>query len=137
METEVLKLVSHIESIGKEFKKSILSSSVDCSIRDIKILENLIKEKKTMSELADLLEITKGSMTNAIDSLIIKKFVKREYDKDDRRKVYIVILNKGELIVNLMFKKYVEVAEKILKILDINEKKQFMEIMNKISLELK
>lgn len=44
----------------------------------------------TAGELAQLTGLTTGAVTGLIDRLEKKKLVKRQYDKDDRRKVLIV-----------------------------------------------
>lgn len=48
------------------------------------------KGQLTAGELATLTGLTSGAVTGLIDRLEKKKLVKRQYDKDDRRKVYIV-----------------------------------------------
>lgn len=136
MDKNILELAKHFEIIGKEFKKSNVCSNNECSLRDIKIFEFLLTGKKTMSELADHMNLTKGSMTTAIDSLIEKKYVKREDDKNDRRKVYIILLKKGENIAKIIFEKHIDVAKKICNILNDSQRKQFFKILSKISKEL-
>lgn len=44
----------------------------------------------TAGELSQLTGLTGGAITGLIDRLERKKLAKREFDKDDRRKVYIV-----------------------------------------------
>jgi DNA-binding MarR family transcriptional regulator len=62
------------------------------------ILLAVLKEKKTatMSEICNILYISKPNLTSIIDSLIERKLVKREYDKKDRRIIRIQITEKGE-----------------------------------------
>lgn len=50
----------------------------------------LQKGQMTAGELAVLTGLTTGAVTGLIDRLEKKKFVKRQFDKSDRRKVYIV-----------------------------------------------
>lgn len=133
MDDYILEFANNIEKIGKEFKKLEICSNSQCNLRDMKILEFLFEGKKTMSELADYMDLTRGSMTTAIDSLINKKYVKREYDKNDRRKVYIVLIGDGKKMVKLIFEKHIEIATKMFNILNDEERKQFSNILNKIS----
>ncbi|MDF2188293.1 MarR family transcriptional regulator [Paraflavitalea sp. CAU 1676] len=44
----------------------------------------------TAGELATLTGLTTGAITGLVDRLVKLKLVKRQYDKHDRRKVYIV-----------------------------------------------
>lgn len=50
----------------------------------------LDKGKLTAGELSTLTGLTTGAATGLIDRLEKKKLVKREFDKSDRRKVFIV-----------------------------------------------
>jgi len=54
----------------------------------------LQRGKLTAGELADLTGLTTGAVTGLIDRFEKKKLVKREFDKSDRRKVFIVPDNK-------------------------------------------
>lgn len=60
----------------------------------------LQKGKLTAGELAKLTELTTGAVTGLIDRFEKKKLVKRQYDKADRRKVYIV--PDSEKIMNIL-----------------------------------
>lgn len=50
----------------------------------------LVKGKMTAGELAKLSGLTTGAVTGLIDRFEKKKLVKRQFAKDDRRKVFIV-----------------------------------------------
>lgn len=50
----------------------------------------LQKGQMTAGELADLTGLTTGAVTGLIDRFEKKKLVKRQYHKDDRRKIIIV-----------------------------------------------
>jgi DNA-binding MarR family transcriptional regulator len=99
----------------------------------------------TAGQLAELTGLTTGAVTGLIDRLEKKKLVKREYDKNDRRKVMIVPnfenINKvlgpifSELqkrIVNLLShysEKEVDIIEQYLR--------ETVELMNGFSEEIK
>ena len=51
----------------------------------------------TSSELGATLYMKKGSVTTLIDSLIEKDLVTRENDKQDRRKIWIYLTDKGKV----------------------------------------
>lgn len=52
----------------------------------------------SMSELCNMLNIEKGSLTSMIDDLERKKYVERVKDKKDRRKYNIVLTKEGDKI---------------------------------------
>lgn len=60
------------------------------------------KGKLTAGELSALTGLTTGAATGLIDRLEKKKLVKREFDKSDRRKVYIVA---NTTLTDKLFKK--------------------------------
>lgn len=54
-------------------------------------------EARTMTETANLLGITVGTLTVAIDRLVKKKYVERQRDTKDRRIVRISLTRQGKL----------------------------------------
>lgn len=52
----------------------------------------------SMSELCNMLNVEKGSLTSMIDDLEIKGYVERAKDKKDRRKYNIVLTKDGDKI---------------------------------------
>ncbi len=119
--------------IGKEFKKSFSNTNlkIDCSHKDMRILEYLYSGPKTMKELANEIGLTPGSMTSAIDKLVSSKYVKRIYDKEDRRKVSIELLQKGNAIAEHMNKFSLEIAKKLLNSLPKEERKIMISLIEK------
>jgi DNA-binding MarR family transcriptional regulator len=68
-----------------------IARKADLSGTDHKYLGLLMqKGQMTAGELSQLTGLTTGAVTGLIDRLERKKLAKREYDKDDRRKVIIV-----------------------------------------------
>ena len=76
----------------------------------LRLLKN--REQVYITEIVDELSITKSQMTATIDKLIILGYVKRENDKNDRRKILIHLTKQGELITDKII---VSLNEKILK----------------------
>lgn len=82
--------------ISFHYKKNLNQElDFDCSMKDCGIINFLADGKKTMSQISDFLILTPGTTTIHIDSMIEKGFVKRDYDKEDRRKIYIELSEKG------------------------------------------
>lgn len=74
--------------ITEEFK--------DISNNDMHIIEAVgLGDGDTMSSIAKKLNITAGSLTTSMNSLVNKKYVTRERSEEDRRVVYIKLLDKG------------------------------------------
>lgn len=83
---------------------------------DHKYLGYLIeKGQMTAGELAELTGLTTGAVTGLIDRMEKKKLVKREYDKEDRRKVFIVPDTKKIMaLMAPLYKDYRARSEKLL-----------------------
>lgn len=58
-------------------------------------------DEKTMSEVAQNLKITVGTLTTAINKLIKKGYVERKRIEEDRRVVLIKLTKKGKLAYRL------------------------------------
>jgi DNA-binding MarR family transcriptional regulator len=124
--------------IGKNFKKSACNSNhfpKDFSIKDISILHLLGEKPMMMSELAAEMELTPGTMTTKVDSLIKKKFVERKYDVHDRRKIYIQLAKKGESIFNVIMQNHLDLSAILLKKLNSDEQETLIKLTEKMITE--
>ncbi len=75
--------------ITKEFK--------DISTNDMHIIDAIgLDKKNNMSAIAKKLNITVGSLTTSMNSLVNKKYVVRHRSEKDRRVVYIQLTEKGK-----------------------------------------
>ena len=71
----------------------------DLSMTEIHTIEAIgIDGPKTMSEIAESLDITMGTLTISITRLENKEYVYRSRDSNDRRVVLVSLTKKGELV---------------------------------------
>lgn len=137
MNEKISRLALYFLIIGDEFKKAYSQlEECPCSLRDMKIIQFLSTGNKSMSELADFMSLTAGSMTSAIDSLIEEKYVKRDFDKNDRRKINIQLTKKGEKIAELLLNKHFEISGNLLSKLSQKEQDEFLTLLGKITQNL-
>ena len=81
---EIFHRILAIENEG------LRQQGVNLSMSEVHVLEAIsLVETKTMTNIALKLGITVGSLTTAINTLVKKRFVRREFDETDRRKVLI------------------------------------------------
>ena len=74
----------------------------DLSITEIHTIEAIgMYDQKHMSEIAQALKITVGTLTTAINKLIKKGYVERKRIEEDRRVVLISLTKKGKLAYRL------------------------------------
>lgn len=70
----------------------------DLSITEIHTIEAIgMYGSKIMSEIAERLQITMGTLTTAIDKLIKKGYVERKRSEKDRRIVNVSLTKRGKL----------------------------------------
>lgn len=87
-------------NMNNEFVKSILKDlEINFSQQHYTILK-LLKENKQLyvTEIVDILSITKPQMTSLIDKLIQMGYLNRTNDINDRRKIYISLTENGKAI---------------------------------------
>ncbi|XMB72558.1 MarR family transcriptional regulator [Mycoplasmatota bacterium WC30] len=77
--------------------ESLKEKGIKLSMSEIHVLEAITKtEEPTMTNIANKLGITVGSLTVSINTLYQKGYVSRERDPEDRRKVVIGLMPKAE-----------------------------------------
>lgn len=84
-------------------------------------------------EIIDRILSTGGNMTVVIDNLVKDNLVKRCADPKDRRVNLISITEKGRNIINEIFPKHVENVNEIFKGLTVEEKKNLISLLKKLS----
>lgn len=127
----LVDVFNRILSIEAEFMKT---EHVRLSMSEIHVLEAIEKvEEPTMTNIANQLHITVGSLTTAINTLFQKKYVVRERDPNDRRKVKVFLtdLSKDVLKKHDLF--HENMLNSIFDDLKIGEDVLLIESLRKIS----
>lgn len=90
-------LVSLINEIWELEEKAIITEEFkDLTNNDMHVIEAIgLGEGKNMSAIAKKLNITVGSLTTAMNSLVKKLYVERRRSEEDRRVVYVKLTEKG------------------------------------------
>lgn len=96
----LVQIFNDILEIEEEtLKKGVLN---DISVKEIHTIEAIsMYEERTMSEVAQDLKITVGTLTTAINKLIKKGYVERKRIEEDRRVVLIKLTKRGKLAYRL------------------------------------
>lgn len=91
-------LVNLFNEILKREEEAIITEEFkDISNNDMHVIEAVgIGEGDNMSSVAKKLDITVGSLTTAMNSLVNKKYVIRERSEQDRRVVNVRLTEKGK-----------------------------------------
>ncbi|MCP1101890.1 DNA-binding MarR family transcriptional regulator [Aequitasia blattaphilus] len=90
-------LVGLFNEIMELEEKALTGSSfTDLTNNDMHVIEAIgLEEGNNMSKIAKKLNITVGSLTTAMNSLVNKKYVVRKRSEVDRRVVYVKLTEKG------------------------------------------
>lgn len=90
-------LVSLINEIWELEEKAIITEEFkDLSNKDMHVIEAIgLGDGNNMSAIAKKLNITMGSLTTAMNSLVNKKYVERRRSEEDRRVVFVKLTKKG------------------------------------------
>lgn len=71
----------------------------DLSIRELHVIEAVAtlqaSEKNTMAEIAKYLHLSPASLTTAVNVLVKKEYLERQYSPFDRRVIYVHMTEKG------------------------------------------
>ena len=91
-------LVHLFNEIWELEEKAIITKEFrDITNNDMHVIEAIgMGDGNNMSTIARKLNITVGSLTTAVNSLVNKKYVVRERSEKDRRVVYVRLTEKGE-----------------------------------------
>ncbi len=90
-------LVNLINEIWELEGRAIITEEFkDITNNDMHVIEAVGKgDGKNMSSIARKLNITVGSLTTAMNSLVKKKYVERSRSEEDRRVVFVSLTEKG------------------------------------------
>lgn len=108
------ELITHIRRLTQQYAYTALQMHEAVARKaglpgtDHKYLGFLLqKGQMTAGELANLSGLTTGAVTGLIDRFEKKKLVKRQFDKEDRRKVLIVPVTKNIMaLMEPLYKEY-------------------------------
>ena len=90
-------LVNLINEIWELEEKAILTEEFkDLTNNDMHVIEAIgLGDGNNMSSIAKKLNITVGSLTTAMNSLVNKKYVERRRSEEDRRVVFVKLTDRG------------------------------------------
>lgn len=106
----------------------------DLSITEIHTIEAIgMYTEKTMSEVAQSLKITVGTLTTAINKLIKKQYVERKRIEEDRRVVLIKLTKRGKLAYRLHEKFHKDMINTAIEGLDDKEEQILISSLGKLN----
>lgn len=93
----VLHSALHLITLEEQYLRKTCEK--DLSLRELHVLEAVSSlentKKNTMAEIARYLRLSPASLTTAVNVLVKKKYLVREYSSDDRRVIYVELTETG------------------------------------------
>lgn len=127
----LVDVFNHILSIEAEVLKN---RGVKLSMTEVHVLEAIKNtEDPTMGNIANKLRITMGTLTTSINVLVRKNFVNRFRDENDRRKVYIELLEPALEVLKIHDEFHEEMVSSLLKDLDLEKDELLLKSLENIS----
>lgn len=106
----------------------------DLSITEIHTIEAIgMYELRTMTEVAQDLDITMGTLTTAINKLVKKEYVERNRGEEDRRSVMIGLTRKGKLAYRVHEKFHADMVKATIDGLSEDEEKILIKSLEKLN----
>lgn len=110
----------------------------DLSVTEIHTIEAIgMYTERTMSEVAQDLKITVGTLTTAINKLIKKGYVERKRIEEDRRVVLIKLTKKGKLAYRLHEKFHSDMIKKTIEGLSKEEEEVLISSLDRLNMFFK
>jgi DNA-binding MarR family transcriptional regulator len=114
--------------------ENLKNQGVKLSMSEIHVLEAITKvEEPTMTNIANKLGITVGSLTVSVNILYQKGYVSRDRDSEDRRKVVVGVLPKAEEVLEKHNDFHNEMINSIFNDLKIEEDELLISSLKKLS----
>mgnify|MGYP001576457187 CR=1 FL=1 len=115
----------------RALKEGILK---DLSITEIHTIDAMGMYKyRTMSEVAQDLKITVGTLTTAINKLLKKGYVDRKRGEEDRRSVMIALTRKGKLAYRIHDKFHSHMVHATIDCLNAEEEEILIKSLEKLN----
>jgi len=128
----LVKIFNEILQIEEKTLKNGYFS--DLSVREMHTIEAIgRKEKRMMSEVAQDLGITVGTLTTSINRLIKKEYVERSRIEEDRRVVLVELTKKGKVAHRLHERFHSEMVRSMTDYLSEEEKKILIGSLGKLN----
>ena len=83
----------------------IITNHFDITVEQFHILRQIRRGVASVSELADLQQISRSGMSQAVDILVEKGLIGRHEDPKDRRYVQLELTRKGNELLNAIFER--------------------------------
>ena len=142
LDTASLGVVIRVMSLYREFQRQATQAleQVDLELFEYDVLSALRRQGKPFSlpatGLARETGLSSGAMTNRVDKLEARGFVRRRPDKDDRRGVVVSLTAKGRRKIDAAIQLRLDAADENLEGVSAAERAQLASLLRKVALSV-
>ncbi|NQV85543.1 MAG: MarR family transcriptional regulator [Woeseiaceae bacterium] len=140
LDTASLGVVIRVMSLYKSFHRQATGAleELNLGLFEYDVLSALRRQGKPYSlpatRLAKETDLSNGAMTNRVDKLELKGFVRRSPDQTDRRGVIVTLTGKGKKIIDDAIQHRLDVADESLDGITKKERKELAKLLRKVRL---
>src|SRR5262245_52208276 len=126
-----LRLMKAYNMILREARGSV---GPDCTLAQFDVLAQLLREDKGLpaAELSRRLLVTAGNITGLVDRMERLGWVRRAQDPEDRRVARVQLTDAGRKKAAALVPRHSADLEEMFTILNLREKKQLRELLDKL-----
>ncbi len=140
LDTASLGVVIRVMSLYRDFLRQATRAleEVDLELYEYDVLSALRRQGKPFSlpatGLARETGLSSGAMTNRVDRLEARGFVRRRRDEDDRRGVVVSLTGKGKRKIDAAIRLRLDAADECLAGISPSERARLAGLLRKVSL---
>ncbi|WP_201769271.1 MarR family winged helix-turn-helix transcriptional regulator [Fervidicella metallireducens] len=131
---EVGEMVQKLVRVFQLFERDQIKIYGFTSSQCYSLIEILKADRLTMNELSDKMNLDSSTMTRIIDKLVRDGLIKRDKDEEDRRKVLVMLTDRGKEVANMLNDSVNEYYKKIISNIPTG---RIDEVLNAVSVLLK
>ena len=134
-ELELVEAVDSLTELMGNFQNQILSGDLKSfTLRQLYYIELINKHQNiSVSEIAKMLDVKKSTVSVAINQLIDRDIVIKIQSNEDKRFYFLRLTPKGKDIIKIHMQVHKNAIKKILNVLNEEEVKSFIKIVDKIT----
>ncbi len=114
-------------------ERRLKEQGVNLTMSEIHVLEAVAKTNEpSMSNIANRLRVTVGTLTTAINRLVKKGYCSRYHLEDDLRKVYVKLTHKGEAALSEHEQFHADMIDAVMHDLNVKDTPVLIEALGRL-----
>ncbi len=130
---ELAMAVQQMMVVMKQVDETCAHLLENVSVRELHLISHVGDHGSVMmTAIAEFLDIPMSTATSVVDKMVEHRILKRGESPSDRRKVLIQLDEDGQAAFDLFLKMRIEMSDRMLAMLEVDEVEEFIRIVQKI-----